>query len=637
MLYFLNLFSDEFCRKSWYTVTKTVGSSQLKVKESFINLQAIMARDFSELQAPNSELYKKGLRCMKRLVFILLLVMALVAISVGYFLWPNSEVISFYDTDKVHFIVEGEVIETKERPVIEKGEILLPLPLIKEHIDDRVLWDQEHSKVIITTADRVIKMKTDQLTAMVNARPVELNIPARVIDHVPYIPIAFLSELFEIEIKWIESTNVVMMDYKRGFKQIAEVIHEEARIRKRPTIKAPILVNNLQMGQTMRTFDEYEKWYKVRTDDGIVGYIEKKYIKVSYTEVKGKSDVRIPQLLWRPEKGKINLVWEYVYRTTADMSEVNKIEGLDVVSPTWFSVKDKQGNMSNKGDKRYVEWAHRNGYKVWALVDNSFDPDLTHEIVNDSELREKVIQQILVYAELYQLDGINIDFENVYMKDKDMLTQFVRELAPMAREQGLTVSMDVTVKGGSENWSRCYDRKALAEVLDYVALMTYDQHWSTSPKAGSVAQLSWVEYELKRVLEEVPPEKLLLGLPFYTRQWKEERVDGKKKVTSKALSMETAQKIIEQKNAKVTWDEKSGQYYAQYKDENATYKIWVEDARSINLKSSLVHKYNLAGTAAWRRGFETEDIWQVLTKNLKEKQNYTQWAKANGLEDRVFD
>lgn len=574
---------------------------------------------------------------MKRLLFILLLVAALVTISAAYFLWPNSEVVSLYNKNKVHLVVEGEIVKDQSRPVIEKGEILLPLSVIKQYIDDRVIWDKNNQKIIITTEDRVIKMKTDHLTAMVNTRPVDLNIPARLIGNEPYIPVEFLSELFDIEIKWIESTNVVIMDYKQGYRQLAEVIAPEAKIRRSPDIKAPVLVDELKIGQIMQAFDEYEKWYKVRTDEGIIGYIQKRYIKVSFVNIKGSSDVKVPRVSWKPGEGKINLVWEHVHHKTPDMSAVKKIEGLDVISPTWFAISDKQGTVANKAEKKYVEWAHSNGYQVWGLFSNSFDPDMTHVVINDSDLREKVIQQMLVYAELYDLDGINLDFENVYMKDKDMLTQFVRELVPLAKEQGLTVSMDVTAISGSENWSRCYDRKALAEVLDYIALMTYDQHWATSPKAGSVAQLSWVEYSLKRVLEEVPEEKLLLGLPFYTRLWKEEEVDGKTKVSSTALSMEAAQKLIKEQEAALSWDEESGQYYAEYKEGEAIYKIWVEDAKSINLKSSLVHKYDLAGTAAWRRGFETQDIWAVLQDNLKEKENYTQWARANGFDDKVFE
>ncbi|WHH58092.1 glycosyl hydrolase family 18 protein [Petroclostridium sp. X23] len=575
---------------------------------------------------------------MKRLLIILLMVTVLAAASIAYYLWPNYTVVSTKHSGEIQLIIEGELVKEKEAPVIENGEILLSLPVIKEYFDPKVYWDDSNQKVIFTTSDKVIKMRTDNLTAMVNARPVDLNIPVRLVDEVPYVPIQFLSTLFGIEIEWIETNNVVIVDYKGSFKQTAEVISDHAVIRKNPSIKAPVFLNDLKTGYTMRAFEEYgDRWYRVRTDDGILGYIEKRFVKVYQEAVKsvGVQPQSAPK--WKPENGKINLVWEYVHRSTPDMSGVKKIEGLDVVSPTWFSVVDKQGTVANKGDVTYVNWAHEKGYKVWGVVTNSFDPDLTHIILNNSETREKIVQQILVYAKLYQLDGINIDFENVYLKDKDMLTQFVRELVPMLKEQGLIVSMDVTVKSSSENWSMCYDRKALAEVLDYMAVMTYDQHWASSPTAGSVAQLSWVEYGIEKLLNEIPSEKLLLGLPFYTREWKEETVDGKKKVSSRAISMDTAQKIIKEKNAVVTWDEKSGQNYAEYKEGQAVYRIWLEDAQSINLKSSLVHKYDLAGAAAWRRGFESEDIWKVLNNNLKEKENYTQWAKANGFEDKVFD
>jgi len=301
---------------------------------------------------------------------------------------------------------------------------------------------------------------------------------------------------------------------------------------------------------------------------------------------------------------------------------------LDVVSPTWFAVVDGEGNVANNADIEYVNWAHKNGYQVWGLVTNDFNPDITHDFLNNTDIREKIISQILIYARLYKLDGINIDFENIYVKDRDMLTQFMRELYPLCREQGLTLSMDVTFISASTNWSQCYDRKALAEAVDYMAVMAYDQHWASSPKAGSVAQYKWVENNLKRILDEVPAEKVILGMPFYTRLWQEEKVDGKVKVSSKALSMEKVQSILKEKKPEVVWDEESGQYYAQYTENNITYKIWIEDAESINLKSSLVNKYNLAGAAAWRRGFETEDIWPVIAQNLNKIDDYSQWAHA---------
>lgn len=195
----------------------------------------------------------------------------------------------------------------------------------------------------------------------------------------------------------------------------------------------------------------------------------------------------------------------------------------------------------------------------------------------------------------------------------------------MLREQGLVVSVDV-------NDIQCYDKKALSEAVDYIMYMSYDQHWSTSPVAGSVAQVSWQEKIVKRVLEQegVPREKLLLGIPFYTRLWKE-TVDesGKKKLTSSALTMKQAKNLIIENNAKVEWDEESGQFYAEYTKDNTNYRLWLEDANSINLRTSLVHKYRLAGTCAWSIYFVSEDIWDVLNKNLKEIESYQEWLEQN--------
>lgn len=225
------------------------------------------------------------------------------------------------------------------------------------------------------------------------------------------------------------------------------------------------------------------------------------------------------------------------------------MSGLQVVSPTWFHLQ-KDGLVKNVADKKYVEWAHKKGYQVWGLFSNSFDAKLTNSMLNDPKLRIKVIKQLLSYVELYQLDGINVDFENVYLKDKEELVQFLRELTPLLHEKGRTVSIDVTVKSLSENWSMFYDRKKIGEIVDYVMLMAYDEHWATSPKAGSVASIPWVEKGIKGILEEVPNDKLILGVPFYTRLWKEEIDEtGNKKVTSKTFTMEQTKEWIK----KIMW------------------------------------------------------------------------------------
>lgn len=313
---------------------------------------------------------------------------------------------------------------------------------------------------------------------------------------------------------------------------------------------------------------------------------------------------------------KVNLTWHYIGKTTPDMSNVKKINGLNVISPTWFSLSNEKGDMEDRGSISYSSWAHKNGYKVWALVENKFDPVITNKLLNNASARAKFISSLIDAAKKYKLDGINVDFENMYVKDKNAFTQFMKELSQKTKANGMALSVDVSIIASNSNWSECFDRAALSRTVDYVAIMTYDQHWGGSPVSGSVAQLSWVEENLKKVLREVPKEKLLLGVPFYTRLWKEENVNGKIVVTSTAISMEAAEQAIKDNKASKIWDAVSGQYYAAYRKDNATYKIWLEDEKSIKLKAELVNKYKLAGIASWRYGMEKPAIWDVIASAI---------------------
>ncbi len=584
---------------------------------------------------------KKFIRVILLVIFILF---AAAGVSYGlyrYFAMPNNSIVPAFEKENVNLVIGGDVISSKNQPKIIDGEILLPFDIIKQYIDPYINWDKETKKVTITTKDRLIRMKTNELEAMVNNKPVNLNIPAVEENGAIFVPIGFLADLYNIYVEYIEENNVVVIDYKAVMIQTAEPIDSDAVVRKGPSIKQPIIQTlgmekdseESSIKSVLRVFEEYEKWYKVRTESGAVGYVEKKHVVVKWKTVANVYfEEEKEEVSWQPENGKINLVWESIYSGRPNLDKIGKIEGLDVISPTWFQLKDDEGNIINRADTVYVDWAHSNGYKIWALFSNDFnDIKATSRFLNNTDARDNAICQILIYASLYKLDGINIDFENIYKEDKDALTQFIRELTPLLKEQELVVSIDVTIPDGSDTWSLCYDRKALGEVVDYVMLMTYDQHWATSPVAGSVAQITWVEKNLLKVLEMVPREKLLLGLPFYTRLWLEEETEsGNVKVTNpKVLSMDDARKMINENNAEVIWDEESGQFYTEFINDGKLYKIWIEDENSINLKSSLVHKYKLAGTCAWRRSDESPEVWKVLNRNLKIIKSYNEWQENN--------
>lgn len=253
------------------------------------------------------------------------------------------------------------------------------------------------------------------------------------------------------------------------------------------------------------------------------------------------------------------------------------------------------------------------------MFSNGFEPDQTSEVLASVEKRFYMIQQLVAFAQLYQLEGINIDFENVYTEDKENLVQFVKELTPIMHEQGLVVSIDVTPKSTSEMWSVFLDREALGKIVDYMIVMAYDEHWASSPKAGSVASIPWVEKSISRIIEEdgVPPGKLILAMPLYTRLWSETpQADGSVKVKSKAIGMKRSDEIIAEQSLKPQLDEASGQHYVEYVEEGITQRIWLEDELSIVNRVNLVHQYELAGVATWARSFQKPAIWPVIEKAL---------------------
>lgn len=319
------------------------------------------------------------------------------------------------------------------------------------------------------------------------------------------------------------------------------------------------------------------------------------------------------------DQKKICLVWQPKFGKGESIIDREKIDAVSVVSPVWFSIDDGgrlriHDDAKKAAGKIYVEKAHALGYKVWPLVSNAgFSPEMFHRLLSSQKARKKAVESVLGEAEKYGVDGINLDFENIDLADRDELTAFVEEISSALREKGLVVSMDVTVISDSPNWSLCYDRRSLARSVDYMMLMAYDEHAKNSKTSGSVSSLPWVEKGIAGLLKEVPAEKLVLGIPTYTRLWEEQ--DG---VVQKAttLRMPDAEKLVSDKKIVQKWDSTMGQYYFEYTEGGRKFRVWREDARSIALKTSLANRYDLAGVAIWRLGFETDDVWPLIKSAL---------------------
>lgn len=376
-------------------------------------------------------------------------------------------------------------------------------------------------------------------------------------------------------------------------------------------VRAKIDVNNdLFVGQSIDGLTE------VVTGQLLHGYV----LDSALAEPVGYKTILEPKVFFQYSETPINMTWEAVYSKNPNVANIPAMEGLNVISPTWMSLADSEGNINKKLiSNTYTQWAHDRGYEIWPLISNDFKPERTSDFLKSTKARETFIDELLTIALENRFDGINIDFENVFLEDKDRLSQFVAELAQTLRLHNITVSMDVTTIGGSDNWSRCYDRLVLGQHVDYLVIMAYDQYWAASPVSGPVAAYSWVNDKMNEIIGIVPAHKVVLGMPTYMRLWREVPSTEKAntmKAKSETLSMNRLMRLMEENDFNFIWDEGGQHYYIGYIKDNVLIKIWVEDGRSIRAKTAYARENKLAGVATWRRGFETQDIWGIIEEEL---------------------
>lgn len=553
--------------------------------------------------------------------------MVLVLLAAGAY-WAASELLpsrEHADPDwkgKIEkpIFVAGEVMDV---PALDGGEGLkLPFTVIQSVIDPNIRYEEESKSVILTTQRKLVLMKTDEMNGKINNKPVQLLFAPVEKDGNLYLPTYLLKELYGIEAHEDSESGAVLL-YRAG--ETIRMAYAQTSSRKKDAIVAmrqgssihtPILAE-MKPGEKLRILDEADDWYYAQLDNGYAGYVKKKNVALDENvTIPPLEDQDMPPAKQKWQSKAVNLTWEAVYNVAPKPSSIGELPGVNVVSPTWFSLVDGKGNVQSKADRGYVNWAHGRGMQVWGLFSNSFEPKITSESLSTFERRITTIVQMLHYAKLYELDGINIDYENVYTKDGANLTQFMRELWPLAQEQGLVVSIDVTPKSNSEMWSAFLDRRSLAEVTDYIIVMAYDEHWAASPVSGSVASLPWVRSSMKRIIEEddVPPSKLIMGIPLYTRVWTETQEDGGTKVKSKAIGMKKAQEIIKEKSLKPKLSEETGQNYVEYREDGVLYRIWLEDKDSLARRVELAKSLQIGGIATWNRSFASSEAWEVLSK-----------------------
>lgn len=524
----------------------------------------------------------------------------------------------FASKEKVeYFLGENPIIYDgvqKGNALIEGESVYVPLSFLQEEIDDSITLDEKSNSIIITTTDKVIQMPTESLTYYVNKEPVDLRFtPIKNDAGELFLALEPLLSFYPLQYSLLPDSDGVWIqkdgeELKHAAITSKKVHEEKLRLRTEASLQSPY-TGETTLNEPVIIEGEDGEFFYVRKEDGTAGYIEKeliveKDIEVVSIQVETK-EATLPKI-----EGPIQLTWEAVYGQNPKTDQIPPMPGVNVVSPTWFELLNEKGEVKNLGSLDYVKWAQNQGYQVWGLFSNAFDPELTYKALKDFETREVIIRELLQYSQMYQLDGINIDIENVNPEHGPLVTQFIREATPYFHEAGLIVSMDITFIAGG-NWSAFYEREKLAQIVDYLVVMAYDEHWGSSPVAGSVASLPWVEENLKKLLDIVPNEKLLLGVPLYTRLW-EIADDGQ--VSSKALSMEAAKEWMDTHGLTPVYDEATGQNYVEHYVENdkTTYKIWLEDESSLKKRADLAQQYDLAGVASWSRYFADETAWVAL-------------------------
>lgn len=545
-------------------------------------------------------------------IIIIALVLIVGAIG-GYYVIKRNYIVSKINQTNLIINNSNATSSLKNNVYIKNGVVYVSKPDIYNFFDNTIIYDEKYNQVVTTSSTKIASLPIDSKQIQVNSSNTTIKAGAIILDEVAYVPISELDEVYNIKTTYVESEDLVYIDSLDREQQTA-TLKKDSSIKYKPTIISATLAKAKQ-GDTLTIANRSDYpvpngWTRVRTENGTLGYIQTGKLN-EFKTIREKAEEKAKI------EGPISLAWDYYSEYVSAPTRTGKITGVNVVSPSFFymtkySTTNIYENVGNEGIA-YVNWAHGNGYQVWPMFTNS-NMSETSKMLSDYKSRENVINQIIKYIKQYNLDGINIDFEGMYETDKDNFSRFLIEIRPRLNEIGAVLSVDVTAPDGAPEWSLCYDRYTIGKVADYVMFMAYDQYGVSATKAGTTAGHNWVEANVKKFLgqEEVKAEKIILGIPFYTRVWKE--INGN--VISSVVNIGNVNNLIPS-NATKTWDEDLQQYYVEYKKGGATYKIWVEDEKSIEAKLDLVSKYNLGGAAYWEYDRATNSIWNLIESKIK--------------------
>lgn len=517
------------------------------------------------------------------------------------------------------------------------GDTYMDISGVKKYIDDRFYYDSTENTVMYTNATTIYTSPVGSNEVTGDTKE-NLDFTSSVMDgEICYVNLKYISKYIDFDYEYAKAN---------GDKPAIVVVNTKSREDKNGTVKKNTqiradadymadIVSDVKADTKLTILDKGDEWDKVATDDGVIGYILNKRVKVGKTtkvSYKNDYDTYTHNVLDK----KISLAWHQVMYSSSNsgLSDMIKnAKGLNVISPTWFSVSDSKGEVSSIGSADYVKKAHSAGLDVWGLV-SDFETDSNGDyyiktVVNNTKARQKMVSNIMKYASLYDLDGINVDFEYINVSEGAGYLQFLRELSIECRKKGIVLSIDNYQPSA---WTEFYDRNQQGRLADYVVVMNYDEHTASSNEAGSVSSLTFTEEGLKNTIDEVgDASRVINGMPFYTRIWTEtpeDESDGNGKLiedaangnyvlSTKAVSMDAAKEAYTEAGATPIYNEETGQNYVVYEKGSSTYMIWLEDETSIKARLDLMNKYEIAGAGYWKLGLESDDIWNTISQYFK--------------------
>ena len=569
---------------------------------------------------------------LKMCLFVILLIAAVV----GAFLWKKyspskekadlEEYYGIEEEGQLAITINNEI--TEPHGMISEGKAYIQYETVRDHISNRFYWDPNENKLLYTLPKDIVTVEVGSKDYMVsNDKNSEDYVILKTEGSTAYIALDFIQQYTNIDFAVYDKPSRVMIVSDWGETPVAQV-KKNTQVRYRGGVKSPVL-SEVSKKDEVVVLEEEENWKKVRTKDGFIGYVKSSALKDTEKK-KITRDFDEPKYTNISHDYTINLVWHNVTNREANNNVLDKIastKGLTTIAPTWYHVKNTDGDLESLSSSDYVEKARQLKVDVWATV-RDFDGGInsqseTYELLSSTSKREKLINQLISDALQTNIAGINVDFEKVSEECGEHYIQFIRELSVKCRQSALVLSVDNYVP---KDYNMQYNRKEQGVFADYIIIMGYDEHYGGSPEAGSVSSYNFVQDGIEETLKEVPAEKVISGIPFFTRLWSEkpktqeqlakdkgtEAEQYATSVKSEAYGMSRAKEKVEAAGAEITWDEETKQNFATWTDGETTYKIWLEDVKSLEPKLKLMKEYGLAGSAAWALGQESSDVWPLI-------------------------